>query len=458
VLLVLTRWLKPAEIGLVALATTLISAGLVAIDLGLSQALVQRKRLGPLDRDTVFWVTLASGAILSVVMAAAADWAAGAFGQADLSPVLRLSALSLLFLCLVAPHKALLQRDLEFGVLGSRILVSEVIGGAIGVILAASGFGIWSLVARNLTRDSTAALLLWGSVPWRPRLRVSWPLLRELRSFGAAVMGSRALEFLGQSADQLLIGFFAGPETLGYYVVALRALKVVRQFLVESVAAVAFPFFSRLQDDATRLRQTFLTGTRWVTLAAFPAYAGLAVVAPEAMQLLFGEAWKPSVAVLQILAGLGCVQAAGFFPGAVLLALGHPTWRFGLHLVNSVANVAAIVIAVPAGLSAVAAAQVARAAGLFPLSIQAVRRPLGLGWIGFLRALYPASAATASMLTGIMLTHSILVTIPSDGLRLAATISLGAGLYAAALRVFAPSSFTDFARLAGSLRTPQPPS
>lgn len=451
VLLILSRLLTPAEIGLVALATVFISAGQVVLDLGLSQALIQRRDNSALDVDTAFWITLASGVLLASGFSATSDVAAAVFGEAALGPVLRWSSISLLLLSMNATQKALLQRELAFGRLAARTLAAELVGGAVGIGMAMGGYGVWSLVARNLIRDLTGVIVLWKVSPWRPRPRASGSSVREMRSFGTAVIGARALEFLHHSADQVLIGYFAGPAMLGYYVVGLRVLRVVRQLLVESIAAVAFPFFSRLQDDPKRLRRSYLAGTRFTTLAAFPAFLGLALVAPELIAVLLGEAWVASVPVMQVMALLGLVQAAGFFPGAVLLAMGRPVWRLGLNLVNSIGNVVAILLAVPSGLTAVAVAQVVRAYLLFPLSLHAARVTLGLRWRDYLMASIPAASGSVAMVAAVAGIRGILAGQGQEWVRLGAAIAVGAAVYILTIRMVSPQSLREAIALVRSV-------
>lgn len=451
VLMILSRLLRPADIGLVALAMTFISAGQVVIDLGLSQALIQRREMSSVDADTVFWITLASGIGLSIGVVAFSQPASILFNEPLLSPILRWSSLSLLFVSLSATQKALLQRDLAFGRLAGRTLAAEVIGGSLGIVMAVTGFGLWSLVARNLVRDLVGVFVFWRESRWRPRLQVSVASLAEMRSFGAAVMGSRGLEFLSQSADQVLVGFFAGPTVLGYYVVGLRVVRVIRQLMVESLSAVAFPFFSRLQDEPVRLRRAFLTGLRLSTLGAFPAFLGAGLVAPEVIGLLLGPTWAPSIPVMQIMAVAALVQAAGFFPAVALLAVGKPIWRLGLNLVNSVGNVIAILIAIPQGLAGVAAGQALRAYLLFPLLLHAARVALGLGWRDYLRAWFPSLAGSAAMIVGVSATRLLLSgPSPSWG-HLVLTVALGASVYILAVHAVARGALREALELFRSL-------
>ena len=68
---------------------------------------------------------------------------------------------------------------------------------------------------------------------------------------------------------------------------------------------VLFPAFSKMQDDPERLWNAYLRAVSTVALIGFPIFTGLAVVAPEAVLLVFGPQWGGAVLPLQILCAGG---------------------------------------------------------------------------------------------------------------------------------------------------------
>ena len=56
-----------------------------------------------------------------------------------------------------------------------------------------------------------------------------------------------------------------------------------------------------MQDDRERVRGNVLRSLESVSLLAFPTFFGMAIVAPEAIDLFLGTQWTPAVLPLQIL-------------------------------------------------------------------------------------------------------------------------------------------------------------
>lgn len=88
------------------------------------------------------------------------------------------------------------------------------------------------------------------------------------------------------------------------------------------VAAVAFPAYSKVQDNAVKLRNGYFKSLRLTTLLVFPAAGGLIALAREITEVVFTAKWLPMVPAMQILCLLGplkCMQREPIF-----LAMGRP--------------------------------------------------------------------------------------------------------------------------------------
>jgi PST family polysaccharide transporter len=182
------------------------------------------------------------------------------------------------------------------------------------------------------------------------------------------------LNFLNRRTDDLLIGYFLGPTMLGFYTVAYKLLVVMTEMLSSVTNTVAFPAFSRLQNDPERMRRAFYQVIHYTGLISFPAFIGVALVAPELIVTLFGPQWTLSIAVMRVLAFIGILHSIFYFHNSVVIAFGKPSWRLGNSLLNAVANVFAFALAVRWGIVAVAAAYVIRGYLLSPVELWMVHK------------------------------------------------------------------------------------
>jgi PST family polysaccharide transporter len=438
IFVVLSRQLGPEAFGLVALASVVIDFLRRFVDQGFSEALVQRGDLDQEHLDTAFWTGIATGALLGALMLGCADLLAAAFGEPKLAPVLRWLSLSFVIRGLSSTQQALLVRSLRFKQLALRTLVAELAAGTVAISLVLTGWGVWSLVGQLLAGGVFGVLTLWSVSSWRPGLGFRWRHFRQLSLFGANIVGFKFLNLLTHRIDMLLIGSFLGTVALGYYSVAGRIFHAVTKALTGMMNAVAFPVFSRLQGEPERMRRAFYEATQLTSLVTLPAFLGLAAIAPDAIPWAFGEKWGPSVPVVRVLAVLGILQTLTHFNGSVLKAVGKPSWRLGIALLQAVCTALAILFAVRFGITAVAIASVSVAVALYPVGFYAVRRLIGIEPLPYAAQFAgPLFAALLCMAAALGVRHlGDSLAIP---VRIALASAAGGAAYVLGLQLVAPA-------------------
>lgn len=444
----LARLLGPEAFGLVALATVFISFLQIFLDQGFAEAIIQRQDLDPEHLDTAFWSTFTIGILLTVLSVAAAELIADLFNEPQLTPVLRWLSLIFLINSLRGVQAALFRRKFAFKALAVRSLVAALVGGIVGVSMAFLGFGVWSLVSEQLVSAVVGVLVLWWASDWRPGLKVSGKHFSELFGFGINVVGFNFLDFFNRRADNLLIGYFLGPLALGYYSVAYRVLTVMILLLTKTMTSVAVPTFSRLQGELGRLREAFYTVTQLTSLISFPTFLGMAVLAPELVQLLFGDKWAPSVPVMQALAFTGIYQSVSYFNGSVLTAMGKPSWRLRLNFFAAGINIVAFASVVRWGILAVAVAYVVTGYLLSPFYLWLVRKIIHIDITVYLRQYVAPLSASGVMVVAILGTKQVLSNLVNLPALLATCTVIGGTTYAITILLIAPTLFQRSLKLA----------
>jgi len=164
-------------------------------------------------------------------------------------------------------------------------------------------------------------------------------------------------------------------------------------------------------------------------LMTFPAYFGLAVVAPDLVPLVFGPQWQPSGKLLGILCLSAVPITLQYFTWPALAAVGRAD-QSALGITIIVASAAVLTaIAAPFGLVAVVAAHVIRTYLTLPISLALLRRHTGVGSRRLLKSIaHPLAAAVAMavLLFAIQPFLHELGAVP----RIALLAGMGAALYA----------------------------
>jgi PST family polysaccharide transporter len=411
--MVLARLLSPEAFGIIALGTVFVAFARVLVDKGFTDAIIQREKLDDLHIQSAFWVNLGIGLLLILITWATAPWIAQLFDEPDLGPVVRWLSLIFGIRALNGVQEALFRRNVEFKVLAIAGFTGVCVGAGFGITMAYEGYGVWSLVAQQITNQTTYVSILWVASSWRPSLAFSFSHAEDLFSFGVGVIGSSILGFVNRRMDDLLIGAFLGSTALGYYNISYRILLALTQLISRVGSKVMFPVFSHLQSEDEELRETYYTAVNYMSIISVPIFIGLAVLAPYVIPVAFGAKWSASIPVMQILSFAGLLQSLIYFNTPVILAKGHSFINMFLSAIRAVVNFTAFMIAVQlGGIVTVAAVYTIGGYVIAPIELGVVRKLADIKWKRYFGAIaYPfvATAISAScvlVITKVISTHA----------------------------------------------------
>jgi PST family polysaccharide transporter len=163
VLLVLARLLVPADFGVVAAATVLVSFSQTLADAGLGRAIVQRADRVDESSTTAFWMNLVLAGAVMLALVAAAPAIATFFRDARITDVVRVLALQVPLAAMCTVQVARLQRELAFKELFVVRLATAALPALVSIPMALHGHGYWALVAGTLVGQ----LLQVATLCWR---------------------------------------------------------------------------------------------------------------------------------------------------------------------------------------------------------------------------------------------------------------------------------------------------
>jgi PST family polysaccharide transporter len=392
----LGRLLDPSEIGLVALATVFTALLGVFVDSGFSQALVQRKTVDRVTTSTAFWISMGQALALAAALVVAAPFLAEAYGQPQLTDVLRVLSLSLPLSALSGMPSALLERSFGFRTLAVRNVASAVVGSVAAIGLAVAGAGVWALVAQILLSSVVNVAVLWTASTWRPSFAFSLRAARQLWSFGSNVLGIELVNLGNAQADKLLVGTLVSPTALGYYFIGSRIVQILFDMLTAVLGRISLTTFAKMQDDHPRMVRTLTKLTFANAVIAFLAFGLCAALAPLLVPLVFGDKWQDSVSIMQLLAPASALTAITWFDKGVLLGAGKPRAALGIAVAQLFLGLGLLAAAAPFGVHAVAASRSLRVLLFWPVRLRTLKKHIGLRiWPYTRQFIAPALAAAA---------------------------------------------------------------
>lgn len=436
----LYRLLVPTDFGLFWKVVPIVVLLRTFATLGFNVATVQQQHLNRSRLSALFWLTAASGALTTLILVALSPLLAR--NQPELLPLaLTMSGITFA-VALSAQHQALLERTLRLSQLSAARIVAYLLGGAAAIGAAASGAGVWSLVAQWYVESGALCLLCWWLEPWRPGWRFHWSDARLLLHFAGYFSAASAMFALAHNTDKLLLGYLLEPaladQALGYYSQAFNWMMKPLTLVTTPLASVLLPALSRSVRDSALYRDVLFGFTRLVAILLIPAGVGMAIVAPEAMHLIAGPNWAEAGRLLRVLSIAITVQGFINAAGSILLSVGQTGRLFAASIVIASLHLVAYGIGLAVGIRygqpamGVAASYSLVVLLVFaPYMVFCLRRT-GVPAGDWFRVLWPIIGASASMGLSVALTrYFVLYTLHLSPLStLAITVPLGIALMA----------------------------
>jgi O-antigen/teichoic acid export membrane protein len=323
-LIIYLRLLSAADFGLFSTVLALVELLGVVVTMLFHNALVQRPDATELHFDTAFTATM----VLSFAMALGCWAMAPVFGGWIHQPAAPrvLAWMGLVFPCLgvSATLAARQRRHFDFKALALRSLFGRVIGGGVGIAAAFMGAGLWSLVIQQILIAAVGSLVLWVMADRTPRLRFRFAEFKQMIGFGALSVSGLFLSSSIRRVFTILAASFLGAEAAGYLNLSFRVVDMFWAIAATAVSQVALPLLAGLQFQSARLKRAYQASTQFSCLALYPCFVGLGSVAPDVVEVLFGQRWQPSSAYVAVLGFLVLLQAPRLLFTPFLTALGRP--------------------------------------------------------------------------------------------------------------------------------------
>lgn len=298
--IVLARILSPKDYGQIALITVFTTIMQVFVDSGLGLALIQKKDADELDFSSVFYFNFAVCLISYAFMFATAPYIAAFYKDTSLTPIIRVISLTIVISGVKGIQQSYVSRNMLFKLFFFSTLGGTIFSAFLGIGLAYAGFGVWAIVAQQLSNTAIDTLILWINVKWRPKKMFSWNRLKSLLSFGWKMLVSSLLDTVYNNIRSLIIGKMYSSADLAYYNQGKQFPHTIVNNINSSIDSVLLPSMSSTQDDRTRVKSMTRRSIKTSTYIMAPMMMGLAFCAEPIVQLVLTDKWLPCVPFLRI--------------------------------------------------------------------------------------------------------------------------------------------------------------
>ena len=428
--IVLARLLDPSDFGLIAMLAIFITLSTITIESGFVAALIQNKERTNLDFNTVFLFNIFISLACYIVLFFFAPFIASFYGEPILVPLLRVLGLNLIISSFNTVQLAQLTIKIDFKTTTKVTLIGSIAGGAIGILMAYTGFGVWALVAQTITATIFSTFVLWWCSKWRPSFVFSQTSLKRMFNYGSKLLIADIYNNIILNLYNIIIGRVYQSQELGIYTTAYQLPERIAGVLSSVANSVSFPLLSSINDDRERMVSVYSRILSMTAFIVFPVMTLLSVLSYPFVMLFLTEKWIAIVPLMQWLCFVRIITPFTSLNLNILRAAGRSDLVLWTVLAKLPIIVLNMIITIPLGIKYVAIGQTIGTTIAYFLYAYFPGKKFGYGAIKQIKDCYKTIIAATCMYLAVYALNT-LVFAASDRyfVQLIAGGLLGMGIY-----------------------------
>lgn len=353
-MLILMNIVAAEDYGLVGSLAVFVAFSSILIDSGFGRALLNRKNLTQTDYTTIFYFNISLSFILYLLFFFTAPLLRKMFHAPAITSVVRILFLSLIFNAFGLIHQTILTKKADFKGLTQVNTLALFFSDVVAVVMAITGYGVWTLVAQTLLYAFFRSLFLWIYSSWRPVARFSRKSLGSFFAFSNKLLSASFISTTVNNVYPSLIAAFYPMSQVAYFNQAKKYQDIPFLTLANTFRTVAMLILSEINEQQERLKRVISKIIKSIAFLSFPIGFIMIVIAEPTFYLFFKEKWLPAVSYFQILTFAGMVSPFIFIFQELFIAKENSRYFLGIEVAKGVLLMLLIVLLFPHGITALA--------------------------------------------------------------------------------------------------------
>jgi len=298
----LARELGPSKFGLIGIVSIFTAFVEIFINSGLSHALIRKGYCSEEEYSTVFFVNVTLSIFFYVLLFLLSNQIANYFNEIELSFYIKIIGLGLIINSLSLIHRTKNIIELNFKTNTISQIISSIVGSIATMALVILDFGIWSLILKNLIRDSVNTILLIVMSKWIPILKFHYSVFTSLIRFSIFLLGSGLLGILSEKIYYFIVAKKYDERNLGYYARAETFIVLIVNNIFAIFSNVGFSVLSKLKNDRGNFENYFKLYFNSVFIIMLYIYVLLYIISEELIIILLTSNWIYTATLLKLFA------------------------------------------------------------------------------------------------------------------------------------------------------------
>tara|TARA_B110000238_G_C16142671_1_gene447253 strand:- start:1840 stop:3264 length:1425 start_codon:yes stop_codon:yes gene_type:complete len=355
---ILARILFPSDYGVIGMLAVFIAISQSFIEGGFINALIQKQNRTEKDFSTIFFFNIITSVLIYVLLFIAAPYVSEFYDQPQLTELMRVLTISIIFSAFSIVPISKLHINLEFKK-QAKVTVSATTISAIGAIyLAYDGFGVWALVFQNIVTVILQSLFLFIVVKWKPKLIFDKNSFTDLFSFGSKILLVNLFDRVIRNLYIIIIGKVYSAEQLGFYTRAEQFSQLPSSNIAGVFKNITFPQMCQIKNDLKKLKSYYVQTVILSCVITFPILFFVSFFSESIVMLTLTEKWISVSPLLKLLAISALIYPINFLNTNLLLANKRSDLYLYVEFIKKIIVIIILILTVKHGIEAIIFGQI----------------------------------------------------------------------------------------------------
>lgn len=379
--LILARLLSPSDYGVVGMVGIFFAIAQTFIDSGFGSALIRKNDCTDTDYSTAFYFNILVGLVCCILLCVASPFIADFFNTPILKDLVKVMSLNMFISSFAIVHNTKLTHSVDFKSQALIKLVTAIMSGVFGILMAYKGFGVWSLVYQQLIATILRVVLFFIVTRWFPKREFSSSSFKYLFNFGSKILTASLLHTLYANMTTMIIGKFYSAKDLGYYSRGESLATYPSTNITAILQSVTYPVLSKVQDDDEHLMQSYRKLISMTSMVIFFGMFLFAALAKPLIVTLLTDKWLDAVIYLQVFCFAYMFDHICALNLNILYVKGYSNLVLKLEVIKKAISISMILVAVPFGVLTICIARALYAQIAVIINTYYTGKLFGLGYV-----------------------------------------------------------------------------
>lgn len=308
----LSHILSVEQYGVISAALIISNFINMLLDFGISNSIVRSQTVEKIELSSLSVVNIIMGVVAFIFTFIFSKYIAGIFGGSEnLNSQVEIISFGFIFIALGLQPKALLTKNMEFGLLSKLVIIVAITNFIIAVTLAFIFHKAWCVAVAFLASSIIGSL----SARFCARRLMNYGKGFQLKSikkhfrYGIQLVIDSLINQVSINTYPVLMSRLISFAAIGGYNISYSISIALFERLNPVLSHALFPAFSKIGNDEKKLQSSFLKVTIFSSMVNFPMLIGMMLTSTQIVRIFFDEKWAFIPPIVQILCIVGVLRS-----------------------------------------------------------------------------------------------------------------------------------------------------